>query len=396
MRLASGAHLTYCSNIHPGESWGEVAEALRIHLPQIRGHLGHTGPFGLGLRLSAQAARSLTQPETRAAFRGWLQHENAYVFTLNGFPYGPFHGTPVKEGVYRPDWSTDERLGYTLQLIDILADLLPPGVRGSISTVPGGFRLDPTANAPQTAVPGLLEAAYHCWQWHERTGVDLCIGLEPEPMCMLETTQEAVAFFEDYVFSAATTTAFAARCGVSARRAEAILRRHLGVCFDLCHAAVEFENPQEGPATLRSAGIRVAKVQVTAGLELPSPSAQGLERLEAFAEDTYLHQVVIRGPSGLMRVLDLPEALERARAGSVPDGPWRVHLHVPVFSQLAPPLRSTAAFVRAALPGFAETCDHLEVETYTWSVLPAAMRARTLAASIAEELRWTREVWQSP
>lgn len=393
MKLVDGAHLTYCSNIHPGERWEEVSEALKRYVPAVRAELGHEGPFGLGLRLSAQAARALRAPETLARFQAWLAEADAYVFTINGFPYGPFHGVPVKEAVYRPDWSTAERLAYTVDLIDVMASLLPPGQRGSISTVPGAFRHDPAASTPSEVAQGLIRAAHHCWQWHERTGIDLSIGLEPEPMCMLETTPEAIAFLQDYVFSSSGVATFATLAGCTASTAESAVRRHLGVCFDTCHAAVEFEDPIAGPRRLFDAGIRVTKIQVTAGLELPEPTSEGLQRLEAFAEDTYLHQVVVRGPEGLVRLLDLPEALQRRN--ELPTGPWRVHLHVPVFSQLTAPLRSTAGFVQEVLPQFAGNCDHLEVETYTWSVLPEPLRARSLAASIAEELRWTRNNWQS-
>lgn len=395
MRLSGDVHLTYCSNIHPGESWAEVEAALREHVPQIRKQLAHEGPFGLGLRLSARAARTLRDPEAQAAFRRWLAAEDAYVFTLNGFPYGPFHGTPVKEAVYRPDWSTPERVDYTHDLIEVLAALLPRDLRGSISTVPGAFRRDPASNAPETVAEGLLRAAVACWTVAQREGLELSIGVEPEPMCMLETTDEAVTFFEEHLFRRAAIERFATLAKCSASDAECAIRRHLGLCFDTCHAAVEFEDPAQSARRIEAAGVRIAKIQVTAGLELPDPTPEGLERLSAFAEGVYLHQVVVRAADGLIRILDLPEALERARGGVLPSGPWRVHLHVPVCDPLEPPLRSTAPFVRDILPRIGARCDHFEVETYTWSVLPSSVRARPLATSIADELRWTRATWRS-
>lgn len=389
------AHLTYCSNIHPGESWPEVSAALAVHIPQIRKELGFDGAFGLGLRLSAVAARALRDPRALESFRAWMDANDAYVFTLNGFPYGPFHGTPVKEEVYRPDWSTPQRVQYTLDLIDTLAELVPEHTPGSISTVPGAFRFDPAASDPRSLLDGLVTAAVRCRHWHETAGLDLCIGLEPEPMCMLETTDEAIRFLEDTVFSAEGCSLFAARSGCATNAAEEALRRHLGVCFDTCHAAVEFEDPTAGARRLQAAGIRIAKVQVTAGLELPEPTPAGIEQLETFAEDTYLHQVVVRTDDGLVRILDLPEALERWRAGSIATGPWRVHLHVPVFSRLNAPLRATTDFIQAALPALRKACAHFEVETYTWSVLPPSLRELSRSESIARELQWTRALWDS-
>ncbi len=390
------AHLTYCSNIHPGESWSEVAEALAVHVPQIRKELGFEGAFGLGLRLSAVAARDLRAPQVRESFQAWMQANDAYVFTLNGFPYGRFHGTPVKEEVYRPDWSTSQRVQYTLDLVDTLAELIPAETSGSISTVPGAFRFDPAASNPSSLLDGLVTAALRCWHWRETAGLDLCIGLEPEPMCMLETTDEAIGFFEDTVFSAAGRSLFAARSGCTLNEAEQALRRHLGVCFDTCHAAVEFEDPTAGARRLRAAAIRIAKVQVTAGLELAEPTQAGIDLLEAFAEDTYLHQVVVRTDEGRVRMLDLPEALERWRRGAISPGAWRVHLHVPVFSRLQPPLTATTDFIAAALPELRNACAHFEVETYTWSVLPPSLRELSRSTSIARELQWTRALWHAP
>jgi len=144
--LAGGAfHLTYCSNIHPGESWPEVRAALGATLPAVRARLQVEGPLGIGLRLSAAAAEELERAESLEEFRDFLRRGNYYVFTINGFPYGAFHGTRVKERVYLPDWRDPARIHYSDRLARILAALMDggPDVTGTISTVPGAFR--PTA-----------------------------------------------------------------------------------------------------------------------------------------------------------------------------------------------------------------------------------------------------------
>lgn len=395
MKLDAHTHLTYCSNIHPAERWDDVAANLAMHVPQIRTHMEQTGQFGLGLRLSAIAARHLvSHPGALAAFRAWMQTSRTYVFTLNGFPYGQFHGTRVKEAVYRPDWSSPERLEYTKDLIELLAELVPEGVTGSISTVPGGFRFDPVSETPERIRDHLVEAAAQCWAVERTHGKDLCIALEPEPRCVLETTTEAIAFFENWLLAPSTASMFAARTGCALKQAESALRRHLALCFDTCHAAVEFEDPREGPKALRSAGIRVGKCQITAGLSLQNPSPESIERLERFSEDTYLHQVVIDGPDGLRRLLDLPEAIALHRAGRAPQGPWRIHVHVPVFADLEAPLASTATFAAAAMTALAGQTDHFEVETYTWDVLPPELRNLPLSEAIARELQWAHDCWQ--
>ena len=133
-------HLTYCLNVHPGETWAENFAAVREKALRVKALVGRPGPFGLGLRLGGIAARTLSAPAAIAEFRAFCDASELYVFTVNGFPYGRFHGTSVKENVYRPDWRQPERLAYTNQLTDILAALLPEGVRGSISTLPGSYK----------------------------------------------------------------------------------------------------------------------------------------------------------------------------------------------------------------------------------------------------------------
>ncbi len=81
-------HLSYCSNIHAWESWDATFRNLKIYIPEVKKRLEHKGPFGIGLRLSHEAAVVLERPEILQEFRDWLKQTNAYVFTLNCFPYG--------------------------------------------------------------------------------------------------------------------------------------------------------------------------------------------------------------------------------------------------------------------------------------------------------------------
>jgi sugar phosphate isomerase/epimerase len=396
MRIPGRAerHLTYCSNIHPGESWEEVRENLVRYVVPVRERVAPGVPFGLGLRLSGRAARTLAEPEPRAELRELLRAHDLYLFTLNGFPYGTFHGTPVKEEVYRPDWLEPERLRYTNGLADLLAELLPEGMEGTISTVPGAFA--PRVRGEQDAARMAAALARHAAQLvrvRQRTGRSVALALEPEPCCHLETVAQAVEFFERHLFGPAAVEALAREAGLERAEAEAVLREHLGVCFDACHMAVEYEDPADALAALDRAGIRVPKVQVSAGLrvELAPGDASVVPALRAFAEDVYLHQVVERSDGALRRWLDLPEALRRV--GEVPGYPreWRVHFHVPLFRERLGRFESTQGYVRELLALLAgrTDCGHLEVETYTWDVLPAEFRDEGIVPAVARELEWT-------
>lgn len=389
MRVGAGVHLTYCTNIHPGETWAEVWRNVETHCVAVKAAVCPDEPFGLGLRLSAEAALDLEEPETLDAFRERLQHHGLYVFTINGFPYGKFHRTRVKERVYEPDWRSDARADYTVRLSRILANLLPDGVEGSVSTVPVGFRpaFMGKDGAVAEAVVRLVDQGAMLARLHRETGRVVRLALEPEPHCVLETVPETVRFFEERLFGAAARLQMEKACGFErgGEEAEAALRRHLGVCLDTCHAAVEFEEPAVAVRALRAAGIAIAKVQLSAGLQVAAATSSERNALRRFCDDVYLHQVVERSRGGLRRYLDLPEALA---AGG--EGEWRIHFHVPLFLERLESFRNTQPFLAEilALHRGEPVSTHLEVETYTWDVLPAEHRTVDVATAVAREMRW--------
>jgi sugar phosphate isomerase/epimerase len=401
MRASSPTvHLSYCTNIHPGESWPEVRANLERYLVPVRERVAPGKPFGVGLRLSAESARALAVPDALEELRAFLRAHDLYVFTINGFPYGPFHGRPVKEQVYLPDWLDPERLAYTDQLADVLAALLPDGVEGTISTVPGAFAPRVHGDADQARMAqALLDHVVHLVRLRASTGRRVALALEPEPCCFLETIAEAVTFFERYLFSAAAVARVAEASTLSLDAAATAIREHLGICLDACHMAVEFEEPEEVLDALLTAGIRVPKVQVTAGLRVVLREGEGdeavLDALGAFADDVYLHQVVERRADGsLRRHLDLPQALASAGAGrGQGTREWRVHFHVPVFRERYGPFEGTQGYVAELLRLVRERAvsEHFEVETYTWDVLPEEFRREGIVAGVAREIEWAEK-----
>jgi sugar phosphate isomerase/epimerase len=387
----TGAHLGYCTNIHPGETWDEIRANVETHVLEVKRRVAPDRRFGVGLRLSAAAARTLREPATLAAFRDFLEANGLYVFTINAFPYGPFHGQVVKEAVYRPDWLEPERLAYSDDVAQVLAGLVPADRGGSISTVPGCFRDRVRSRQDLDLLGrGLALHAATLWRLRESGRASLGIAIEPEPECAIETTAQAIHFLEDNVFGGEGARTFREVTGLGATDAEAALRHHVGLCLDACHAAVEFERPEQMIAELAAAGVRVLKLQVSAGLRIARPDRDTLAALIPFAEAVYLHQVVIRRGAALTRVLDLAQALAAADPDDLGDE-WRVHFHVPLFHASLGPFASTRPFLAEllALHRRAAFTDHLEVETYTWDVLPAELRGQPVADAIARELRWT-------
>ena len=389
MRFGSG-HLAYCTNIHPAESWAETFAALSIHALEVRNRVLEFGirnsefgmeeepAFALGLRLSAQAAGELLTGENLADFKRWLDRENCYVFTINGFPYGDFHGTRVKENVFRPDWTTDERLDYTKRLFTILAALLPEGVDGSVSTLPGSHK---TFGADEAAMFARLDAlAAFLEDLSTASGRDLHLGLEPEPLGHFENTAETLAFFE--------------RMKAASPDPDRLLRR-IGINFDTCHFALQYEDVRVSLGTLVSAGLRISKIHLSSALALDPRDPAAVRKIAAFDEPVYSHQVVARGEDGtLRRHLDLPDALASLRTyeGSQADE-WRVHFHIPLDAEPAAPLRSTRGQVRDVLAwrcDHPDACRHFEIETYTWGVLPDDLQ-RPVVEQLAGEYQWVEE-----
>jgi hypothetical protein len=400
MKLEGGAslgHLTYCTNIHPGETWPDVAASLRRHLPEIKRQIAPERPFGVGLRVAASAAEALGEPAALDELKELLAGSGCYVFTLNGFPYGPFHGRPVKEQVYQPDWRHEARLTYSNRLADLLAALLPddPALDGSISTVPGTFK--PLARAPgatEEIARNLIRHVAHLVRIQRETGRTIALALEPEPHCFLETIDETVRFFEQEVFGAAALRVLGELAGLARGEAEPALRRHLGVCYDVCHAAVEFEDAAGSLRALEAAGIGVPKLQLSAALRVAEVGPETATQLRPFDEPVYLHQVVERNEGGLTRYLDLPDAL--ARIEDSIGSEWRVHFHVPIFLAELKDFSTTQGFLREILDLHRKQpiSQHLEVETYTWDVLPERYRQIEVASAIARELAWAREQLQ--
>jgi len=391
MKLGSAGspHLTYCTNIHAGETFAEVRGNVEKLVTSVKREIARDSPFGVGLRLSARAAQELSQGDVLDEFDAQLKDSGLYIFTINGFPYGEFHTGRVKEKVYLPDWLEDSRLEYTNQLASLLARLLPAeaGLEGSVSTSPGAFR--PKVRGEQdiaSMADRMLRHAAYLHRLRETTGKTISLAIEPEPECLLETVDQTVDFFQRHLLSSAACRRVAEIAGISPEQAEQAIVRHLGVCFDACHMAVEFEDPDTAFERFDRAGIRISKVQISAGLELESLS----DELRAFDDGVYLHQVVHRGDAGLTRYLDLPEAFAAAVPKAQTSGLYRVHFHVPLFREELGAFRGTQRYLSQVLAILRDRpiCSHLEVETYTWSVLPEEFRREGIVDAVSRELKW--------
>ncbi len=371
-----GVHLTYCTNIHPGQKWKTHFEELKKHLPEIKAQVAPEQKMGIGLRVSHHMSLDLMDERTLNEFRDWLDDHDLYVFTLNGFPYGNFHHAVIKDEVHKPDWTIPERFEYTIRLFDILASLLPDDLKeGGISTSPLSYRHwyqseSDRLFAIEKATQQIIEIAEYLHGLYKSTGKVLHLDLEPEPDGLIENGEEFINWYEEILLPTAQNALISS--GLHISKSDEIIRRHIRLCYDVCHMAVEFENQVDLVNELQQKQISIGKIQLSSALRLLPETPP--EMLQPFIEPQYLHQVVVLDRDGdLHKFPDLPQALE---SRDIRGEEWRVHFHVPLFTDQYGPLRSTRPYVDEilALHKKEHLTRHFELETYTWEVLPEDLK----------------------
>jgi len=388
MHVARGFELTYCTNIHAAEGWPQVFSSVRRYAPELKRRLSSGSPFGVGLRLANSESIELLQGGRLDEFADFLRSAGLYVALINGYPFGHFHGRPLKDQVFAPDWLRTDRVDYTLRLIEILTRLVPAGMEGGISTCPLSYKPWFKGSAPadeHVMIRNVVHVVQALVEASRRSGALIHLDIEPEPDGWIETTAEFVQFFKQLLRQGVPQLVSVAQ--LSASEAEQALRDHVAMCYDACHLAVEREEPGETIQSLQREGIRIGRVQISSALKVKIPESAAdrerlRERLSGFSDAVYLHQIV----GDRERFADLPEGL--AQLPHACGSEWRIHYHVPLFLESYGALGSTQDDVRAALAAVApSTVRHLEIETYTWGVLPAGLKA-DLVDSIEREYRW--------
>ena len=372
-------HLAYSTNIHPAENFEDTQQNLELYTLGLKQKLieaqllDSSSPFGIGLRLSARVAQELNHPEPIEKFRAWLQQHNCYLFTINGFPYGDFHHVSVKENVYRPDWTTLERQDYTHNLFEILAKLSPKHTESSVSTLPGSFKKF-HANT-DLIQQHLIQTALFLEDLSQKHQKDFHLGLEPEPLGHFENTEETLDFFQQ-LFQ-------------SAKADKSLVSQRIGVNYDTCHFAIQYDNCAQTLDAFQNESIRLSKFHISNAISLNPHDHLSLEKITEFDEPTYLHQVIAKFKNGkLQRYLDLDKVLSDPQAQLAEE--WRVHFHIPLYQQPTPPLNNTSFHIRQWADYYQkhpEICSHIELETYTWEVLPSDLKT-SVENQLFHEYQW--------
>ena len=394
MDLGNGlGHLTYSTLVHPGDDWAQMWASLTTYVPKVKARFAHNQRFGVSLRLSASSAQTLAgSAAERDKLKKFLADNGMYLYTVNAFPYGAFKGTLVKEQVYEPDWRSEERTRYTTNVADVLADVCGAGISPSIQSAPLGFKPRVTgSDVVASYTDHVLRVAAHLVALEQRTGCTVTLALEPEPYCFLETTDEAVDYFTHHLYSGTAAETLAKLAHIPISEAHVALRRHVGVVFDICHQAVEFEDIAASLQKLVDAGIPIFKLQEAAALWMPEVTPAVVDTLKRYSKTIYLTQTVEKKDGKLTRFLNLEDAFA---AWERDPGPreWRTHFHVPVFLEDLGPFRTTRFAIEEALRFHKAKplSRQLEIETYTWDVLPDHLKTGDIVDYVCRELEWVR------
>ncbi|GAB4153905.1 MAG: metabolite traffic protein EboE [Planctomycetaceae bacterium] len=382
----SSLPLSYCTNVHSGLRLSDVKSGLTNYTVPISQSDSETLSAGLWLA-EPVTAELLAENRNLPEFADWLHQNQLSCHTLNAFPYGNFHEKRVKENVYIPDWADPKRLAYTQDCATILAGLIADEtIEGSISTVPLGFKgFTHPDDFEERAISQLLDLARWLNQLRDKTGRTIRLAIEPEPFCLLETTEETIRFFHRLRNRAADSDLLDE------------VENFLGVCYDVCHQSVEFEDVAQSIQQLAAENIHINKVHITCAIQVdrPADNPKAREALARYVEPRYLHQTMGLLPNGnIVRAIDLTEQIAREPDESfLAAETWRVHFHVPVDAEQLGPLKTTRPDLRKALQTVAALNDapHLEIETYTWEVLPDGS-GTNLVEGLSKEISATRQL----
>lgn len=395
MKLTDGlGHLGYSTLVHPADDWDQLWASLNTYVLRVKERVAPSEPFGVSLRLSAPSVETLTRDSAaRAQLRAFLDNNDLYVYTVNAFPYGAFKGTVVKEQVYEPDWHSRERADYTIGVADILSEITDPSISPSIQTSPLAFKPKTQSTAyVDTMIENVLGVVAHLIALRARTGRLVRLALEPEPYCYLETTGDALECFRSRLYSGSAATRLSTLCGIPLSQAHGALREHLGIVFDIGHQAVVFDDIPMALKAITEAGVPIFKLQAAAGLYVPEVTHELIDALAQFANAVYLTQTFEKTNRGVSRFLNLDAAVSDWERNPRPCE-WRVHVHVPVFIADLGAFQSTRFAIEEALALHRQTpiSDHLEIETYTWDVLPDRVKGGDIVEYVSREIEWVRD-----
>jgi hypothetical protein len=394
MNLGHGlGHLTYSTLVHQTDDWEQLWKSVNTYLPAVKARVAPTQKFGVCLRTSAPSAELLSaDPSKVAALKQFFADNDLYLYTANAFVYGVFKKQVIKEDVYEPDWATPERREYTKKVANLLAALAPEGINPSIQSAPLGFKPKVTGEDVVAAyTANVIDVVAHLIQLEKQTGKTVTLGLEPEPRCYLETTDETIQYFKSHLYSPQAVERLAKASGIHAADAAAAMKKFTGVVFDIGHQSVGYEDIPTSLQKLVDNEVQIVKLQEAAAMYMPNVTQKTVDALQSFAKTIYLSQTCQKKDGQMTWFLNLEDAFADWYKNPGPRE-WRTHFHVPVFLDDLGAFGTTRFALEQALAFHKKTplSAHLEIETYTWDVLPDHLKTGDIVDYVCRELDWVK------
>ncbi|HZJ31990.1 MAG TPA: metabolite traffic protein EboE, partial [Vicinamibacterales bacterium] len=327
MDLGKGlGHLTYSTLVHQTDNWDQLWKSVNTYLPAVKARVAPHEKFGVCLRTSAPSIELLsTEPGKVADLKQFFADQDLYLYTANAFVYGVFKKQVIKEDVYEPDWATPERREYTKKVANLLAELAPEGVNPSIQTAPLGFKPKVTGDdVVEAYTSNVIDVVAHLVDLKKRTGKTVTLGLEPEPRCYLETTDETITYFKNRLFSGETAKRLAQKTGLNEADAAQAMRSYMGVVFDIGHQSVGYEDIPASLQKLVDNGVQIVKLQEAASMHIPDVTQDKVDALQTFAKTIYLSQTCQKKDGKMTWFLNLEDAFEDWSRNPGPRE-WRTH-----------------------------------------------------------------------
>jgi hypothetical protein len=139
-------------------------------------------------------------------------------------------------------------------------------------------------------------------------------------------------------------------------------------------------------------GVQIVKLQEAASMHIPDVTPKTVDALQSFAKTIYLSQTCQKKDGKYTWFLNLEDAFEAFQKDPGPRE-WRTHFHVPVFlNDLGGAFGTTRFALEQALAFHKKTplSTHLEIETYTWDVLPDHLKTGDIVEYVTRELDWVK------
>lgn len=394
MNLGKGlGHLTYSTLVHQTDDWDQLWKSVNTYLPAVKARVAPDQKFGVCLRTSAPSAELLSaEPSKVADLKTFFADNDLYLYTANAFVYGVFKKQVIKEDVYEPDWATPERRDYTKKVANLLAALAPEGINPSIQSAPLGFKPKVTGeDVVEAYTTNVIDVVAHLVELQKKTGKIVTLGLEPEPRCYLETTDETIQYFKTHLFAPKTAERLADKTGLHPADAAIAMKRHMGVVFDIGHQSVGYEDIPASLQKLVDNDVQIVKLQEAASMRMPEVTQKTVDALQPYAKTIYLSQTCQKKDGKTTWFLNLEDAFEDWYKNPGPRE-WRTHSHVPVFLDDLGAFGTTRFALEQALAFHKKTplSPHLEIETYTWDVLPDHLKTGDIVEYVTREIDWVK------